>query len=139
MTERNGYQPIKTSADSVTPPNTGSNVKAKKNGYTWKEIDKSWWKGFDTCKEKMSKKLEQLEEENNRLKAQIPQWHDLRKDPNDLPKECKNVLCFVWQGEGYYCVVHIIKGGDNSARWWASNKSEQLNVIAWCEIPQFKE
>ena len=73
------------------------------------------------------------------LNAGRPQWHDLRKDPNDLPKECKNVLCFVWQGEGYYCVGHIIKGGDNSARWWASNKSEQLNVIAWCEIPQFKE
>ena len=66
-------------------------------------------------------------------------WHDLRKDPNDLPKECRNVLCFVWQGEGYYCVGHIIKGGDNFVRWWASNKSEQLNVIAWCEIPQFKE
>lgn len=73
------------------------------------------------------------------LKAVRPQWHDLRKDPNDLPKGCINVLCFVWQGEGYYCVGHIIKGGDNFARWWASNKSEQLNVIAWCEIPQFKE
>lgn len=29
MTNKNGYQPIKTSRDNVTPPNTGSCVRAK--------------------------------------------------------------------------------------------------------------
>lgn len=66
-------------------------------------------------------------------------WHDLRKDPNDLPKENGTVLVrlekpimkfsyfyhsekmfSVWNKE-YECNVHL------------------HNVIAWCEIPLFKE
>lgn len=66
-------------------------------------------------------------------------WHDLRKDPNDLPKDNGTVLVrlekpimkfsffyvsekmfSVWNKE-YECNVHL------------------HNVIAWCEIPQFKE
>ena len=44
MTERNGYQPIKTTTDNVTPPNTGSAVKPAKNAEYWyvkyKELEK---------------------------------------------------------------------------------------------------
>lgn len=36
---------------------------------------------------------ENAEKENAELKAQIPQWHDLRKDPNDLPKENGEYWC----------------------------------------------
>ena len=61
------------------------------------------------------------------------QWHDLRKDPNDLPKkegcylvkvdDCKNDI---YETDNFYlddyCFVLYGK-----------------YVIAWCEIPQFKE
>lgn len=69
------------------------------------------------------------------LKAGRPEWHDLRKDPNDLPKKGKSVLCYfvinrfaimdlrndnLWYGDGY-C------GFDTS------------EIIAWCEIPTFTD
>ena len=67
-------------------------------------------------------------------------WHDLRKNPEDLPKEFENVLCYC-KGTGvkFYCVGHTIVGGDNKVRWWANSKTEELRVISWCEISQFKE
>lgn len=32
-------------------------------------------------------RLAEVQLENAELKKQIPQWHDLRKNPNDLPKD----------------------------------------------------
>ena len=93
MTERNGYQPIKTTTDNITPPKTGSNVKAKKHGYTWEEMDKSWWEGFDTCKEKMSKKIKRLEAENKQAKEIIRDFLSVAIDYID--KEDKNYSIIV--------------------------------------------
>ena len=61
------------------------------------------------------------------LKAGRPQWHDLRKDPNDLPKgyaENTRFLCSV-KGESLFLVRY--------GSFWQGN----LEVIAWCEIPTF--
>ena len=60
-----------------------------------------------------------------------PKWHDLRKDPNDLPKEYTEVL----DDEGRQVVLRkghwrFVYGGD-----W----EDDAIVYAWCEIPQFKE
>ena len=56
-------------------------------------------------------------------------WHDLRKDPNDLPKEKHNVIVALTNGyseqDSYY-----------KYRWGCNTKRD---VIAWCEMPQFKE
>ena len=44
------------------------------------------------------------------LKAGRPQWHDLRKDPNDLPKE--DVYVYLWfKGQEYPTVArrHLFK------------------------------
>lgn len=60
MTEelkQNGYQPSKTNIKNPIPPSTASNVRAKKNGYTWEEVDKAWWEGFNCCKEKLENKI----------------------------------------------------------------------------------
>lgn len=66
-------------------------------------------------------------------------WHDLRKDPKDLPKECQNVLCFCHTECGYYTVGHMIKIG-NDESWYINIGSKKLyNVIAWCELPKFEE
>ena len=67
-----------------------------------------------------------------------PKWHDLRKDPNDLPNEESILLLERWNKQvaiGFY-----YKGGE----FKRFNENIGLmvniyNVIAWCEIPQFKE
>ena len=52
-------------------------------------------------------------------------WHDLQKDPNDVPNDCR----YVWTnvGAGYH---------DNDG-WW-DDFGRLQNVIAWCE-PKFEE
>ena len=57
-------------------------------------------------------------------------WHDLRKDPNDLPNEEKDVL--VYSGEQWRMSV---------CRYFPQHKAWEAgsDTIAWCEIPQFKE
>ena len=63
-------------------------------------------------------------------------WHDLRKDPNDLPKlediiiVCKEFMGteIIYEIECYY------------PRNWTREASEQKRkrVLAWMEIPKFK-
>lgn len=52
-------------------------------------------------------------------------WHDLRKDPNDVPNNCR----YVWTnvGAGYH----------DDDGWW-DDFGRLQNVITWCE-PKFKE
>ena len=69
------------------------------------------------------------------------QWHDLRKDPNDLPQKVEDgrqISDTVW--------LHIHNWGTEEAYYDYSLKSwivrcrvVSIPVIAWCEIPQFKE
>jgi len=63
----------------------------------------------------------------------LPQWHDLRKNPDDLPNtDDKEHEYVVSDNLGcrmlarYYC-----------GKW--SNYGLIDNVIAWCELPTFKE
>jgi len=68
------------------------------------------------------------------------QWHDLRKDPNDLPPK-------MGLGSKEVYVQYDTKGVTDFACyrfdkniWERSEDDEQaVGVIAWCEIPQFKE
>ena len=53
------------------------------------------------------------------------QWHDLRKDPNDLPTDYRSV----WTNKGGAC-------HDNFG--WYDDFGWVNGVIAWCE-PQFEE
>lgn len=65
-------------------------------------------------------------------------WHDLRKDPNDLPKIVKEYITNIG-------VMTFDRLKDRHL--WATptcdacDYSEEVTdeVIAWCEIPQFKE
>lgn len=79
-----------------------------------------------------------LEKENAELKAQIPQWHDLRKNPNDLPKETGEYFTNI--GLLYYdklCDRYFWHTISCEACDY-SDEVEENEVIAWCEIPKLK-
>lgn len=75
------------------------------------------------------------------LKAQIEKmkWHDLRKDPNDLPKETGSYV--VSRFDNYLKrkkvsqTLFFIKGKGKGKGW--QTKMDKTQIIAWCEIPQF--
>lgn len=61
------------------------------------------------------------------LKAGRPQWHDLRKDKNDLPKDER----WVGNQNGYPCYF------DKTKKQWFTAEIKYTYVYAWCEIPTF--
>lgn len=66
------------------------------------------------------------------LKAGRPQWHDLEKDPTDLPKDKHDVWCKALDhyGEGWY--------DKDTNTWTLIYRGYLLHCIeAWCEIPTF--
>ena len=66
------------------------------------------------------------------LKAGRPQWHDLRKTPDDLPKEDKYYL-IVTKLNNYY--ISRFRG-----TCWIGKCNAYVSedmVIAWCEFPTF--
>ena len=65
------------------------------------------------------------------LKAGRSQWHDLEKDPNDLPENKRNVWCDYddGYGKGFY---NKDEGG-----WWIEGHMFCSAINAWCELPTF--
>ena len=73
------------------------------------------------------------------LKAGRVQWHDLRKNPNDLPPKENDVYSKevrVYLGSGCYAhsVFSYLLKEDGREHCWVG-----CDPIAWCEEPQFKE
>lgn len=70
------------------------------------------------------------------LKDGRPKWHDLRKDPNDLPKRDERfntkVNVPVFSSKGNFVVYYF-----EAKEWYRNGQKEE--VIAWCEIPKFEE
>lgn len=76
------------------------------------------------------------------IEAGKPQWHDLRKDPKDLPKEV-----------GRYIVCYLDTACERSTfelsfvdwfedKHWIDEDNHNIEgydegVVAWCEIPTF--
>ena len=61
------------------------------------------------------------------------EWHDLRKDPNDLPEERKDVLVLYTSKEVE--VKHL----EWNKEWWGNGTYCSFEgVIAWCETPKFE-
>lgn len=65
------------------------------------------------------------------LEAGRPKWHDLRKDPNDLPKVNQKVLLQI-KDEGRPII-------DFYTRYGVWNFTNEYEAIAWCEIPKYTE
>ena len=65
------------------------------------------------------------------------QWHDLRKDPNDLPKDnCMVLVRFEKPAMKFSYFCHSEKKFSAWNKEYGCNV-QLHNVIAWCEIPQF--
>ena len=93
-----------------------------------------------------SKVIERLENELNEykktnreiakdyadLRKQVTQWHDLRKDPNDLPNSDRQVFVKICDVE-----QPIFDYYRHSLKMW--NYALEGEAIAWCEIPKFEE
>ena len=67
------------------------------------------------------------------------QWHDLRKDPSDLPKESGYYLVSRYSNylrrKRHTQTLFYIKGKRNG---W-STRMDKTQIIAWCELPKFEE
>lgn len=62
---------------------------------------------------------------------QIIQWHNLRKNPDDVPTN--NGIVLNQKGE-------YVRYFPNEKRWtWQNGDSHGLEMTAWCEKPTFKE
>lgn len=59
-----------------------------------------------------------------------PKWHNLRKNPNDLPNDDRIVSD--QEGNNVRYVKHLNK-------WFYRHRTCEANVIAWCEIPKYTE
>ena len=66
------------------------------------------------------------------LKAGRPQWHDLEKDPNDLPERIATCSKTVINQIGTPCHYNYAL-----ECWQNWNNTEIETPIAWCEIPTF--
>lgn len=43
----------------------------KEDDYTWKDLDRSYWEGFDNAKNKMEKRIEKLEQQIKKMKSDV--------------------------------------------------------------------
>lgn len=101
----------------------------------WKKILKEFPKCITVDSKESKKRLAELLCEYTKvvyldgMAEGKPKWHDLREDPNDIPKEdCETVT------------LHE-NGNKNIIKWkhgeWTN--AIVIPVIAWCELPKFKE
>ena len=80
--------------------------------------------GFCTSEEEVEKAYIAGAKENG------IQWHDLRKNPNDLPEDTYDVL----DQAGYKVHYNFFQNV------WVNEKDKiDTQVIAWCEIPKYTE
>ena len=66
--------------------------------------------------------------------ARQEMWHDLRKNPNDLPEENQEVLVYFTLPDKSKNEVIMAEFENNDF-----NFVDLQDVIAWCEIPTFEE
>lgn len=60
-------------------------------------------------------------------------WHDLKKSPDDLPKDYEDKYVVSTHG------VHYVAFYDWRLHRWFGGGSDNLPVRAWRELPEFKE
>lgn len=87
----------------------------------------------DAANEKIKTLEKKLEESKYK-------WHDLRKDPNDLPETsnwCHCVSVPVLNQDGIKVMYNYLRETWHFAR--RRNQYETCKVVVWCELPKFEE
>lgn len=103
----------------------------------WKKILKEFPKCITVDSKESKKRLAELLCEYTKvvyldgMAEGKPKWHDLREDPNDLPKENGEYWCKLSNGLYLECTY------DYELEFWFGKT--QRKIIAWCEFPKFKE
>lgn len=71
------------------------------------------------------------------------EWHDLRRNPNDLPKYKNSMMIRICWINAYGNKCYRDTFYDGKGFYWVSDKTcykEYADrVVAWCELPQFKD
>ena len=111
------------------------------------DLSKTYQDDVTYLKNKVSKLEAQLEREKNlnqcmtdnneQLREHIEKmkWHDLRKDPNNLPKDRHNV--WIVYLNGYYQEEKSVASYRHKF-WVIGGLKTECEVIAWCELPQWE-
>ena len=78
------------------------------------------------------------------LKAGRPKWHDLRKNPEDLPKEVgRYIVCYLDSAcERHTFELSFVDYFED--KHWIDEDNHNIEgydegVIAWCDIPLYME
>ena len=100
---------------------------------------------LQTLYEAMQKKIDEYKKTNREiakdfaaLRKQVPQWHDLRKNPPDVPKENVTVLLLT-EVESLTARYY----NEYEAFFRLSDKLDYcvfiapMSYIAWCELPKY--
>ena len=72
------------------------------------------------------------------------EWHDLRKNPKDLPTEdCKDYLAIGLDDTEPSIYMYLAGDDETEGQWeWEPRRIASLSndqIKAWCEIPTFEE
>ena len=72
------------------------------------------------------------------------QWHDLRKNPRDLPtEECKDYLAIALDDTEPSLYMYLAGDDETEGQWeWEPRRIAVLSndqIKAWCDFPRFEE
>ena len=89
--------------------------------------------GFIAGAEPREKRIAELEAQIEKKK-----WHDLQKDPSDLPKDYKTMcICLSDFGSKYEPIPQVCIGYCDSLGWSDYMGSSLYSTVRyWCELPQ---
>lgn len=79
------------------------------------------------------------------LAEEKPEWHDLRKNPNDLPNTNREVLVLLWDYNNYHIGRYEEEYDDviREDTYWhfddfSIGKDKSDTVLGWFELPKVK-
>lgn len=110
---------------------TGNECATRKTCERYKARYNSFLSGLDEGKSESKKEIAELKGKIKGIEAGKLKWHDLRKNPKDLPKE-----------NGKY-IIHIKvterMSITDTCDFFDGYFGRYINPVAWCELPIFKE
>ena len=103
-----------------------------RESYTWEDLDKAWWEGFDNAKNKMEKRIEELEKENAGLKARLnainlltPELEKQSKAKKQQLTNAKEILAKLLEEEKNNMYWEM-NGSDKSSYYEVRKRAEQF-------------